>query len=148
MPFNAGLGRICKYAGEMSVLAQHFNSIYGTFMLTLELLLIVAVVVNTTFAVLLGSPRSLVIASTLFVIVIYAYKAYGSVYEESRETWESWQRGGINNAWFRRYCKAYRPPRVALGTFFYADKSLTLTILSVVLNNTVSMALTAGGNSA
>ena len=58
-------------------------------MLTLELLLILAVVVHTTIAVLHGSPRSLVMASTLFVTVIYVYKTYGTLYEESMLTWEA-----------------------------------------------------------
>ena len=52
-------------------------------------MLIVAIVVNTTFAVLHASLRSLVVASTLFVIVMYAYRTYGTMYEESRATWEA-----------------------------------------------------------
>ena len=126
------IGGICKYAREVAVLTQHFNAIYGISTLTQEFMLTLAIVVNITFAVLHASPRSLVMASTLFIIVIYAYKTYGTLYEESRTTLESWKRGGRSSAWFRRFCRAYRPPRVVIGSFFYADKSLTLTILSIV----------------
>ena len=47
-----------------------------------------------------------------------------------------------NSAWFRRYFHAYRPPRIAMGSFFYVDKGLTLTSLSLILNNTASMVFT------
>ena len=115
-------------------------------MLTLEIIIVIAIVVNTTFTVLHGSSRSLVIASTLFVIIIYAYRTYGTLYEESRVTWESWKRAGRSSAWFRRYCRAYRTPRILMGSFFYADRALTLTIFSVVLNYTANMVLTAREN--
>ena len=112
----------------------------------LEIIIVISIVVNTTLAVLQGSPRSLVFACTLFVIIMYAYKTYGTLCEESRATWESWKREGRSSPWFRRYCRAYRPPSVTMGAFFYADKSLTLTNLSIVLNNTASMILTAQEN--
>ena len=144
VPSGVAFSRIRKYAGEMAVLSQHFNAVYGMSMLTQELLMIVAVVVNTTFALLHGSQRSLVMASTLFVIC--AYKTYGTMFEESRATLESWKREGRRSPWLRRYCRAYRPPRVNIGSFFYADKSLTLTILSIMLDYTASMALTIQQN--
>ena len=115
-------------------------------MLNHEFMLITAIVINATLAVLHGSPRSLVLASALFVIIIYVYKTYGSLYEESRVTWESWKRGGRTSPWFRRYCRAHRPARILMGSFFYADKGLALTIFSIVLDNTANMILTTRGN--
>ena len=88
IPFNVKLFRIRKYAAQVSVLTQHFNALYGTFMLNTEFIVIVGIVINATFAVLRGSPRSVVIAFSGFVLVIYGYKIFGTMYEESRVTLE------------------------------------------------------------
>ena len=123
---------------------QHFNATYSTYMLSNEILAIVTIVVNTTLAVVHESPRALVIAMMLFILLIYAYKTFGTVYEEGKVTSQTWS-SRETSAWFRRYCRAYRPPRILIGSFYYADRSLTLTILSTVLDNTANMAITTRG---
>lgn len=142
VPFS----RICKYAGQLAVLTQHYNAIFGVSALTQELMLILVIVVNATVAVFHAAPRAMVVTFAFFAIAIYTHKDYGATYEGWKLSWESWQRESRSSAWFRRYCRSYRPPRVVVGSFFYADKSLTLTILSIVLNYTASMALTTREN--
>ena len=43
--------------------------------------------------------------------------------------------------WFRRYLRSCRPVDVPVGSFFYVDKGLILTSLSIVTNNAASLVL-------
>ena len=143
-PSEPELRWIWAQTQQVGVLMQHFNASYGSYMLFHEVLAIVTIVVNTTLAVVHDSPRAFVIALMLFTLLIYSYKTFGTVYEESKMTSQTWS-SVRTAAWFRRYCRAYRPPRILIGSFYYADRSLTLTILSAVLDNTANMAITTRG---
>jgi len=128
---------------SISVLLQYFNGDFGFYTLTMEIIVIIAVVVNFTLAVTEQSLRGFVIASLAVPIVLFTYGNYGAVFDSAKDTLTSWKtttRGG----WFFKYCRSWRPLRINIGSFYYADRALALTILSIFLNYTASLSLSIG----
>ena len=138
MPSDAVIRYFHAQAQETVVLLQHFNGVFGYYTLSVEILGIIAIVVNTALTVLYDSPRAIVISLTSVIVLLHGFKSFGAVYEESKKSRDSWISTGIIA---RRYYRAYRPGRICVGSFFHADKSLILTILSIVLNYTSNLVL-------
>ena len=139
--------KIVKFSWELSVLMQYVNAKFALYILTLEVLGIVTVVVNATFTVTHHSPRAAAISTTLLILTLHSYKNFGNVYEESSKSLRRWSSSMVPaKSAFSKFCRAYRPLRVRIGRFYYADRSLMLTILSIILVNTANLALTARNN--
>ena len=71
---------------------------------------------------------------------IYLFKRMGNIYTESQELLSEFL-PACSTPWFGRTCKAYRPLRVNVGSFYYADRTLVLTILTIILTNTASLVM-------
>ena len=138
MASDAVVRSVYARAQEIAVLLQHFNGVFGYYALSIEILGIVAVVVNTTLAVIYDSGRAFIISLAALIILLHAYKSYGAVYEESKVSRDSWMSTAILT---RQYRRAYRPGRISIGSFFHADRSLILTMLSIILNHTLNLVL-------
>lgn len=128
------------YSRELQVLLEYFNSIFSSYTVTIQVAGMFLIVVNSTLALAYSSIRGLVLGSAFFVIVLLQYKNYGTVYEESCTTLETW-RTVRSDPWFRRYCKSCRPLRVNMGRYYFADRTLVLTMLSIILDNTANLTI-------
>ena len=80
----------------------------------------------------------MVIAVT--VVLLYLFQRMGNVYTESSELLSEFV-PNYSTPWFRRVVKAYKPLRVNVGSFYYADRTLVLTILTIIFTNTASLVM-------
>ena len=123
---------------ELSVLMQHYNCTFQIWAVISESTWIFTAIVNASLAIVKLSPRSTAMVIAVSTILLYLFKRMGNVYTESRELLSEFL-PTCSTPWFRRTCKAYRPLRVNVGTFYYADRTLVLTILTIILTNTASL---------
>ncbi|CAG7730780.1 unnamed protein product [Allacma fusca] len=77
--------------------------------------------------------------STTFLINIW--ESMGQISEISSEILQSWKGMDGGAMWFKKYLKSLQSIRVYIGSFFYADREIKLTILSILLNQTSSLLL-------
>ena len=80
-----------------------------------------------------------------FHLLLHFVRARGNVYEESRETLESWKRLEYKSKYFAKYRRFCRPLRIKFGRFFYAERILLLTVLSIVLVQSTNLVVPFGG---
>ncbi|CAG7784778.1 unnamed protein product, partial [Allacma fusca] len=74
--------------------------------------------------------------------LLHIWGKMGALNETSKcvlSTWEC-QKSDI---WFRRFLAAAKPIRVELGSFFYADRGIKLTILATILENTMTLLISS-----
>ena len=83
--------RIHKCSTELAVLMHYFNSTFCQYTLSLQVLGVVTVVVNSTFGIVFLSSRGLIMAAALCVITLCSYKGFGELYEESNNIVLKWQ---------------------------------------------------------
>ena len=118
-----------------------FNGVFRYWTLEWEVLFILLLVVNINVALLTQSVRALLVAGPVFVTMMYLYTKMGEIFEESQDLLRN-HLPTCNDAWFRRRRKAYRTLRVNVGSFYCADRSLVLTMLSIITQYTANMVLT------
>ena len=87
-------------------------------------------------------PRGIITAIVRFRLLLHSVKASGSVYEESQKSLEFWRKMDHKSKWFAKYGRSCRPLRIRFGRFFYADKTLLLTVVFTVLTETAKLVLT------
>ena len=129
---------------SLQVLQQQFASFYGNFMSALQAIGIWCVVLNTYVAVVGGSVHALVLAVGMAYGFVQLLEATAEVYHTSSDVLHEWRRVNRRDLplWFPRFQKSCRLLYVPIGRFFYVDRGLVLTVLSIMLNNSASLILT------
>ena len=125
----------------LSMLLIWFNQIFGHWTLVWQTTFISVFVIDITIAVVSQSVRALLVAASIGTMMAYLYTKMGKVFEESQgilHAWLPW----CNDPWLKKRCEAYRALRVNVGSFYYADRGLILTMLSIALQNTSNLVLT------
>ena len=104
---------------------------------------IFAVVFNTYKAVILGSVRALLLALTVCMGHIQFIEATAQVYDTSSDVLRNWRHVRRRDVppWFPRYLRSCRIVYVPVGSFFYIDRGLVLTVLSIITNGATSLIL-------
>lgn len=93
-------------------------------------------------AVVLGETGAAVM--TLGAAAAYSWflKQLASVFEASRDVLDSWQRELHRiPRWGRAFHKSCGLISVPVGSFFFVDNGLILTVLSIVVDNSASLIL-------
>ena len=111
-------------------------------MYVLESFVVVVVTINATIAILYFHPRGIITATVTFPLLLYSVKASGNVYEESQKSLKCWRKMDHKSKCFAKYSRSCRPLRIRFGRFFYADKTLLLTVVSTILAETANLVLT------
>ena len=135
--------QIRKFYMELSILLSSFNYMYAEWMARMESFIMVVVTMNATIGILFFNPRGIFTAVVAFPLLLHFIRASGTVYEESEESLKCWRSVDYHNhklfAKFRRSC---RPLRIKFGSFFHADRSLALTVVTTVFSQTANLVLT------
>ena len=137
----AHVHEIATCSRELSVLMQHYNDTFKIWAVISESTWIFTAIVNASLAICeaLTAQHSNGHCSVNSP-PIYLFKRMGNIYTESHELLSEFL-PACSTPWFRRTCKAYRPLRVNVGSFYYADRTLVLTILTIILTNTASLVM-------
>ena len=128
---------------SLSVLRAHFAGLFRHYVSIIQLAGISCVVTNTYQAVVTGSLRSLVLALAVFYGHIQFVERTAQVHDMSANVLLRWRRVGKGHVplWFPRFLKSCKNVSVPVGNFFYIDRGLVLTILSVVTDSSASLIL-------
>ena len=129
-----------KMNRKLAVLMANFNWTFSTWALVVEVMVIAAVVMNSSIAILFLSARAAPIGIAALTLLVTVFGSLGNVHSRSRKLILTC-RGMRGNAWLTRHYIATQELRVKVGSFFYADRSLVLTILSIILTNTVNIVM-------
>ena len=133
----------------LSVLEKNFYSVYGLISLGAEGALVFVIVSNIFMAIVLEDIPGLVRALAMSFLTRGFYSKLAEVHSMSSAAVDSWKFGmitgnGIGNGrslWFNKFVRSVRPLRVHVGSFFYVDKYLLLTIMSIILEQTANLIL-------
>ena len=129
---------------SLGVLEMEFTSFYGSYMAATQTIFTFCVVLNAYQAVDGGSIRSLVIALGIAFGYVQFVEVTAEVYHASVDVLEAWRRVGRRDVpeWFPAYLRSCRFLYIPVGSFFYVDRGLVLTVLSVMLNTSASLIIT------
>ena len=138
--------RFCKEKRTLQVLQSNYNKLAGWITWAAEVLLIIMIVSGLCGSVWSeGFPalKMFLVAFMSLVFVTSFWRALGTVYEESREVLAIWRHKEGLPLRVRKFLRSTRPVRVEIGTDFYADRSLVLTLLDIITTNTFNVLLAA-----
>ena len=102
-----------------------------------------AVTFNAYQAVMEGSFRGLVLALAITFGYVQYIEATARVYDTSTEVLRKWREMSRSDVpvWFPRFLRSCRNVYVPIGTFFYTDRGLVLTALSIITDASSSLIL-------
>ncbi|CAG7719607.1 unnamed protein product [Allacma fusca] len=122
---------------KLQVLQCVFNHAFSSWPLMFELCTVVIVTVRLFLAIVNKDIGKFVSGISLLFALLRAFKAYAQVHEDGVRTIKSWVT--ISQPWFRRYRKSVWPIQTNVGTFFYIDSTLILTIISIIITSTTNL---------
>ena len=125
-------------------LHSQFRSLYKNYMSVTQAISIFCVVVNMYQAVVLGSMRAFVLALVLALGLTQFLEVNAEVYHTSSEALRKWQCIDRRNVplSFAKFLKSCKFLGIPVGSFFYVDRGLVLTVLSIMLNTSATLILT------
>ncbi|CAG7659417.1 unnamed protein product [Allacma fusca] len=132
--------QIKRYYSVLSVLQNYTNAVFGIWTIQTAITTVVGVIINAFLAIIFFKSRSYVIATIGCIVILMLFKNLGQLFEESRETFLSWKK--ITQPEFRKFHRSCRPLRVSVGSFYFADKSLMLTLLTIIVTHSANLILT------
>ena len=129
---------------SLSIMQAHFAGLFRHYISILQTAAIFCVVTNTYQAVVRENFRSLLLALAVFFGEIQFIHATAQVHHTSTSVlhrWRQMQRRDVPH-WFPKFLKSCRKVSVPVGSFFYIDRGLLLTVLSIVTNASASLIVT------
>ncbi|CAG7718523.1 unnamed protein product [Allacma fusca] len=129
---------------ELTCVQRIFNSSYSHWALAAQTYFTIFSIANIFQAVSLSNRRGIIAGLVLITLACLIFRHLAHVYESSIQTLHSWKYTN-EPLWFKKFVKACRPFRVAVGPFYYADYTLVLAMLSVIFVNSVNMIVTYEG---
>ena len=140
--FLAGMQFARNYRA-IAVVQAHYAGLYRHYIAIIQTASVFAVVYNTYQAVTGDSVRALLVALAVIFGHMQFIDATAQVYDSSADVLNRWRcvdRGDVP-LWFPRYLRPCRKVYVPVGSFFYIDRGLVLTVLSIINNASSSLIL-------
>ncbi|CAG7821480.1 unnamed protein product [Allacma fusca] len=129
---------------RLQILQGLYNTLWSTSNAGIEVVGLASASLAYYCAVRLTGTRAvhqLVVAVFCTTFLINIWDNMGKLSEISSEIIQSWKGMDGGAMWFKKYLKSLQPIRVYIGSFFYADRGIKLTILSILLDQTSSLLL-------
>ena len=136
--------RFCVEKRTLQVLQCNYNALMRWSLWTGEMILITIVVFGlcgSVWAEGFQAVRLFVVAIFSLGLLVTFWKGLGAVYETSVEVLALWKHQ--KRPYVRKFLRATRPVRVEIGSYFYADGSMVLTLLAIITENTFNVLLAA-----
>ena len=128
---------------ELTVLQAHYAGFYKHYIGFIQAASILGVSFYTYVAVIRGSVQPLLVALATSFGHTQLIKSTAQVYETSSDVLRRWRQVHRRDVplWFPRYLKSCRIVYVPIGSFFYMDRGLVLTVLSMMTNGATTLIL-------
>ena len=119
-----------------------YNNIFSTYLFPVQILGIFSAVMNLFQAVAFSSVKGMAVGFlTLVVAFILFDQTMAGVYEESERAKKSWV-AITHHTWFVKFRRSAQSMAGNVGAFYFADRGLFLTFLSIVTTNTANLVIT------
>ena len=82
-----------------------------------------------------------IVASLAILYLRMAYKVLAQFFDISQATLQSWKQSS-QDQWFRRFLVSCQPIKMKIGSLYYVDRGMVLTLLAIIVDSTVSLLLT------
>ena len=145
--YNYGARDFVKLASKcraLTVLQAEYASIYRHWIISKELLDIIAMILNIYQAVAIRNYRAIILVFAVAAVLSWILQQLAGVYEEWKMALHSWQTVPQVPKWGRIFLRSCRPIGIPVGSFFYVDRGFMLTVLSIVINNSATLILAYG----
>ena len=119
---------------------EHFNSTFYLWTFSVEVVACIAVILNCSIAIVVLSLKTTLIATASLILRLTVFGNLEKVNEGSKRLILTC-RSIRSDPLLRRKLIATKKVRVKVGSFFYVDRSLILTILSISLTNTANVVM-------
>ena len=136
----------CIEKRTLQVLQSNYNDLMRWVLWSGEVILVTIVVFGLCGSVWADDVR----AVRLFLVAIFSlgllttfWKGLGVVNENSGEVLALWKKQSRLPLHFRTFLLSTRPVRVEIGSYFYADRTMVLTLLDIITTNTFNVLLAA-----
>jgi len=116
---------------------------YGIILLCVQLGGTILITWNLVQAVLYHSIRGVVVVIGCLSFLSKFHTSCSQLHEESTGLLFTWAKSS-SAPYFVKFRKASKSIRVPIGKFFYFDRSLVLTTMSVILDNFVNLVVAFG----
>ena len=132
--------KIARLHRELYILKTACDEIFSTFILACEMMGIVFTTVNLFQAVIFSSVKNLCVGLFSLLITFIFFATIADAYEESELARQSWR--AVQLKWFTKFRRSAMPLAITMGSFYFVDRALLLTILDIITNNTANLVLT------
>ena len=83
-----------------------------------------------------------IVASLILVYLRVTFKILSQFFDLSRECLHAWKRS-TQDGCFKRSLKSCQPLKMQIGSFYYVDRGMVLTLFSIIVDSTVSLLLSS-----
>ncbi|CAG7676110.1 unnamed protein product [Allacma fusca] len=128
---------IYHFYHELSTLQIIFNACYSYWALGTQTFLTVFCISNIFQAGALNNIRGILAGLFQVVLIQVIFKHMATIYESSALTLQSWMETS-GTLFFKKFTRACKPFRVVVGSFYFADYTLILTMFSIISTNSAS----------
>lgn len=126
---------------RLQIMQLYTNKLWSTTNILYEIIFITGAVLGFYGSVRLKGARALqqiCVGIFYFSTLIHLWKNMSEVYETSVELLHGWK-DMVKDKWFRRFLQSTRPARMNIGSFYYADREIILTVTQIIMNNTCTL---------
>ena len=138
--------RFYKEKRTLQVLQSNYNDLLRWVLWSLVVILVIIVVFGLCGSVWAEGAQTvrLYIVSTfcLGLLTTLLWKGLGAVHESSAEVLSHWKREEKLSLHIHKFLWSTRPVRLEIGSYFYADRSMILTLLNIIMTNPFNVLLT------
>ena len=134
--------KFVKRHDAMALLVKRNGDLYKHVLTSFQVYIILIVTLNSYRGIALKVRQSLVFAVTFLCAHIWLHSYAADMNEMSLKMLRM-QQGHIGNVplWFRKFLSSCRPFNVRIGNFFFVDRGLIITVMSTIIDNTVTLLL-------
>ncbi|CAG7676108.1 unnamed protein product [Allacma fusca] len=129
---------IYHFYHELSILQSIFNASYSFWALGAQTFLTVFCISNIFQAGALHNIRGIIAGLIQVILIKVIFKHLATIYESSAQTVQSWEKTS-GTLFFKKFTRACQPFRVVVGSFYFADYTLILTMIAIISTNSASM---------
>jgi len=138
-----GQFRFSNAMRKLQMLQCFCNEMWGTTNVLYEVCCIGGSILGFHGSVRLPGSRAVqqfVVAIFFASTLLHLWTDMGDIFKSAKSVQQSWKEK-VEDPWFKRFLRSTRVVRMNVGAFFYADRSIRLTILGMISQNTVSLLL-------
>lgn len=96
-------------------------------------------IIHIVLAVVFQEVRYGIFGVVSCLLLLGMFSNFAELHSLSEDSIHSWKIGILRQSWFAKFHHSCRPLKIYIGNFYYADRQLLLTIISIIIDNVTSL---------